>query len=311
MPFASGQYTKLHVLAYGHGRWPSHAGMGGTARGGDHRGEDGRGMSAEEYGERFAEGPVLASCAGEVSRMTLNQPGCKNAMSLEAWEAMFDVLRLAEFDPDVRALVITGAGGKLGAGADISSASAGHPLSRIQHIAKTPILLYDFAKPVIAQVEGVAVGAGWNIAQDCDLVVASMTARFAQLVVERGLSVDWGGFWLLPRLVGLQQAKRLTLLGDFVLPEEAERLGLVTWVKSLEEVGPFVDELAARLATGPLIALSQNKSLSDQWAIFSFADALANEARAQAVNHAVAHAAIARQAFAAKTEPEFAGEWAV
>lgn len=269
-------------------------------------------MGAEQYGERFSEGPVLASCdAGGVLRMTLNQPGRKNAMSLEAWEAMFDVLRLAEFDPGVRVLVITGAGGDFCAGADISSAAAGHPLSRIQHIAKTPILLHDFPKPVVAQVEGVAVGAGWNIALACDLVVASTTARFAQLFVKRGLSVDWGGSWLLPRLVGLQQAKRLTMLGDFVSPEEAERLGLVTWVKSPEEIGPFVDELAARLAAGPPIALSQSKSLIDQGTMLSFADALANEARAQAVNHATADAAIARAAFAAKTEPEFTGEWGV
>ncbi|MCU1614399.1 MAG: 2-(1,2-epoxy,2-dihydrophenyl)acetyl-CoA isomerase [Frankiales bacterium] len=269
-------------------------------------------MSAEEYGQQFAEGPVLASCDPRgILRMTLNQPGRKNAMTLEAWEAMFDILRLAEFDPDVRVLVIAGAGGDFCAGADISSASAGHPLSRILRIVKTPILLHEFPKPVVAQVEGVAVGAGWNVALACDLVVASTTARFAQLFVKRGLSVDWGGSWLLPRLVGLQQAKRLTMLGDFVSAEEAEELGLVTWVKSPEELGSFVDDLAARLAAGPPIALSQNKSLIDQGIMSSFADALANEARAQAVNYATADAAMARQAFAAKTEPEFTGEWAV
>lgn len=266
-------------------------------------------MSADEYDQRFREGPVLASCDAGVLRMTLNQPARKNAMTLEAWEAMFDILRLAEFDPEVRVLVIRGADGDFCGGADISSAPTGHPLSRIQHIAKTPLLLHEFPKPVVAQVEGVAVGAGWNIALACDLIVASTTARFAQLFVKRGLSVDWGGSWLLPRLIGLQQAKRLVLLGDFVSPEEAEKLGLVTWVTSPEELGPFVDQLAARLAAGPPIALSQNKSLIDQGVMLSFADALANETRAQAVNHATADSAIARQAFAAKTEPTFTGGW--
>jgi 2-(1,2-epoxy-1,2-dihydrophenyl)acetyl-CoA isomerase len=268
-------------------------------------------MSAEEYGKRFGDGPVLAQCAAGILRMTLNQPGRKNAMTVEAWEAMFDILRLAEFDADVRVLVISGAGGDFCGGADISSAPVGHPLSRVQHIAKTPILLHDFPKPVVAHVEGVAVGAGWNIALACDLVVASTTARFAQIFVRRGLSVDWGGSWLLPRLVGLQQAKRLAMLGEFIGAEEAEKLGLVTWVKTPEEIGPFVDDLVARLAAGPPIAISQNKSLIDQGIMLSFADALANETRAQAVNYATADAVIARHAFAQKSEPEFTGEWVV
>jgi enoyl-CoA hydratase/carnithine racemase len=268
-------------------------------------------MSAEEYGKRFGEGPVLAACTDGVLRMTLNQPGRKNAMTVEAWEAMFDILRLAEFDPDVRVLVITGAGGDFCGGADISAAPVGHPLSRVQHIAKTPLLLHEFPKPVVAQVEGVAVGAGMNIALACDLVVASTTARFAQIFVKRGLSVDWGGSWLLPRIVGLQQAKRLAMLGDFVLADEAEQLGLATWVKTPEEIGPFVDDLAARLAAGPPIALSQNKSLIDQGIMLSFPDALSNETRAQAVNYATSDAAAAREAFATRSEPRFTGEWAV
>jgi 2-(1,2-epoxy-1,2-dihydrophenyl)acetyl-CoA isomerase len=224
---------------------------------------------------------------------------------------MFDILRLAEFDPDVRVLVIGGAGGDFCGGADISSAPVGHPLSRVQHLAKTPLLLHEFPKPVVAQVEGVAVGAGMNVALACDLVVASTTARFAQIFVKRGLSVDWGGSWLLPRLVGLQQAKRLALLGEFVSAEEAEQLGLATWVKTPEEIGSFVDDLAARLAAGPPIALSQNKSLIDQGIMLSFADALSNETRAQAVNYATADAAAAREAFATRSEPVFTGEWGI
>jgi enoyl-CoA hydratase/carnithine racemase len=101
------------------------------------------------------------------------------------------------------------------------------------------------------------------------------------------------------------------MLGEFISAEEAEKLRLVTWVKTPEEIGPFVDDLAARLAAGPPIALSQNKSLIDQGIMLSFADALANESRAQAVNHATSDAAIARRAFAEKSEPEFRGEWAV
>lgn len=267
-------------------------------------------MSAAQYAERFAKGPVLASCADRVLRITLNRPGRKNAMTVEAWESMFDVLRLAECDPDVRVLVVTGAGGDFCGGADISSPPVGHPLSRVQHIAMTPLLLHEFPKPVVAQVEGVAVGAGMNIALACDLVVASTTARFAQLFVKRGLSVDSGGSWLLPRMVGLQQAKRLAMLGDFVSADEALELGVATWVKPPEELGSFVDDLAAQLAAGPPIALALNKSLIDQGSTVSFPDALSNETRAQAVNYATTDAAAAREAFAARSEPRFTGQWA-
>lgn len=124
----------------------------------------------------------------------------------------------------------------------------GHPLSRIQHIAKTPILLHDFPRPVMAQVEGVAVGAGWNIALACDLLVASTGARFVRFYVKLEVPVGWGGSWLLLRLVGLQQANRLTLSGESVSLEGAEWLGLVTWVRGTEDIGPFVDELTPRLA---------------------------------------------------------------
>jgi enoyl-CoA hydratase/carnithine racemase len=157
----------------------------------------------------------------------------------------------------------------------------------------------------------VAVGAGWNLALGCDLVVATPESTFSQIFSKRGLSVDLGGSWLLPKIVGLQQAKRLVLLAETIDAAEAQALNLVTWVVSASEIDDFVKEIADRLAAGPTIALAQSKALLNEGADRTLRDALANEARAQGVNFATADAHEAYAAFAERREPSFTGRWAV
>lgn len=256
-----------------------------------------------------AEESVLTLRKGPVLTVTLNCPRHKNAMNEDAWARLHDVLRDARTDETVRVVVITGAGGDFCAGADLGGArSQRHPLNRMHRLGDAALALHDMPKPVIAKVEGVAVGAGWNLALGCDLVVASTTARFSQIFARRGLSLDFGGSWLLPRIVGLQQAKRLALLADFVDADEALRLGLATWVKSPEEIDAFVDDLASRLADGPPIAMAQSKLMLGEAASQTFREALENESRAQVANFAT-DAPAARQAFLDKTEPRFEGKW--
>lgn len=252
---------------------------------------------------------VLVLRTGPVLTVTLNRPRRKNALNSGAWTRLHDALRTARTDEAVRVVVITGAGGDFCAGADLTGArEERHPLNRMRWIGDVAMALHDLPKPVIAKVEGVAVGAGWNLALGCDLVVASTTARFSQIFARRGLSLDFGGSWLLPRIVGLQQAKRLALLADFVDADEALRLGLVTWVKQPEEIDEFVDELASRLAQGPPIALAQSKAMLNEAANQTLREALENESRAQVVNFAT-DAPAAKQAFVDKTEPQFEGRW--
>src|SRR6202000_2460121 len=98
--------------------------------------------------------------------------------------------------------------------------------------------------PPVAKVAGVAVGAGWNLALGCDLVVATPESTFSQIFSKRGLSIDLGGSWLLPKLVGLQQAKRLALLAETIDAAQAFAMNLVTWVVPAVEVDAFVDDLA-------------------------------------------------------------------
>lgn len=258
---------------------------------------------------RWDDGPILAQARDRVLTVTLNRPERKNALTSQCWDEIFDVLRTAEVDPGVRAVVITGAGDAFCAGADISAAPVGHPVTRVTRIAHTADYLFQYPKPVIAKVDGAAVGAGFNLALLADFVVATPRSKFSEIFVKRGLSIDFGGSWLLPQLIGLQRAKQLAMLGDMLSAHQAQAWGLVTWVREAEEIDAFVDDLAGRLAQGAPIAQALNKTLVTEGATSSFQQALAAEVRAQAVNYGTGDAAAARDAFAAKRLPDFTGEW--
>jgi 2-(1,2-epoxy-1,2-dihydrophenyl)acetyl-CoA isomerase len=252
---------------------------------------------------------LLVQDSGGVRTLTLNRPERKNAIDAELWVALADALRSTARDSTTRALVLTGAGGAFCSGADIGTGEDIHPRYKLLRLTEVALALHELAVPTIAKVCGVAVGAGWNLALGCDLVVATPESRFCQIFAKRGLSVDLGGSWLLPKLVGLQQAKRLVLLGEMITAEDAHGLGLVTWVKPEPEIDAFVDDLAARLAAGPPFALAQSKALLNDGANTTLRDALANEARAQPGNFATTDSAEAYAAFAAKRNARFTGSW--
>jgi enoyl-CoA hydratase/carnithine racemase len=255
--------------------------------------------------------PVLLSSDEDgVRTLTLNRPDRKNAINPALWHDLADALRATARD-DVRVLVITGAGGAFCSGADISTAEDIHPRHKLRRLTDVALAVHELSIPTIAKVTGVAVGAGWNLALGCDFVVATPESRFCQVFSKRGLSVDLGGSWLLPKLVGLQQAKRLVLLADMIDADEARSLGLVTWVQPAHEIDEFVSDLAVRLASGPPVALAQSKSLLNDGADATLRQALANEARAQPGNFATADSIEAYAAFAEKREPAFTGRWAV
>ncbi|OMC47733.1 enoyl-CoA hydratase-related protein [Mycobacterium sp. IS-1264] len=240
--------------------------------------------------------PVLLSDDRDgVRTLTLNRPHRKNAITPQLWIALRDALDGAGRDRSVRALVITGAGGSFCSGADISVRDDVHPRDKLQRLTDVALALHELPIPTVAKVDGVAVGAGWNLALGCDLVVATPESKFCQIFSKRGLSIDLGGSWLLPKLVGLQQAKRLALLAETIDAAEAHALGLLTWV----------------VPAGPPVALAQTKALLNEGADRTLRDALANEARAQAVNFATTDAAAAYAAFAERREPSFTGRWAL
>jgi 2-(1,2-epoxy-1,2-dihydrophenyl)acetyl-CoA isomerase len=246
-----------------------------------------------------------------VRTLTLNRPRRKNAINVALWLQLRDALREAADDRDLRALVITGAGGAFCSGADIATPEVTHPVHKLRRLTDVALALHELSMPTIAKVTGVAVGAGWNLALGCDFVAATPESRFCQIFSERGLSIDLGGSWLLPKLAGLQQAKRLALLAETIDAAEARALNLVTWVVAADEIDAFVDDIAGRLAAGPPVALAHTKALLNQGADDTLRDALANESRAQVVNFGGCDAAEAYTAFAQKRAPHFTGRWAV
>jgi enoyl-CoA hydratase/carnithine racemase len=261
-------------------------------------------MAADEH-------VLLSDDHDGVRTLTLNRPDRKNAINAQLWIELADALRAATREHDLRALVITGAGGAFCSGADISTPEDIHPRHKLQRLTDVALALHELTIPTIAKVTGVAVGAGWNLALGCDFVVATPESRFCQIFSKRGLSVDLGGSWLLPKLAGLQQAKRLVLLAETIDADEARSLGLVTWVKHAEEIDGFVADLAGRLADGPPVALAQSKALLNDGADATLRQALANEARAQPGNFATADSVEAYAAFAEKREAAFTGRWAI
>ncbi|WP_433802843.1 enoyl-CoA hydratase/isomerase family protein [Actinomycetospora sp. CA-084318] len=252
--------------------------------------------------------PVLSSTADGVRTLTIDRPRRKNALDVDGWASLARELEAAQ-DDGTRVLILRGTGGDLCAGADLSDVGPGHPLPRMRRINEVPLALHDLPVPSIAVVDGVAVGAGWNLALGCDVVVATPRSRFSQIFAARGLSLDLGGSWLLPRLVGMLQAKRLALLAEMIDGVEAHRLGLVTYLVEPDEVETTVASLAERLAAGPPIALGQTKELLHGAVGVTLAEALANEARAQAVNLAGDDATAAFEAFLDKRPPTFTGGW--
>ena len=267
--------------------------------------------SSSSRPEKSDEPVLLSSDRDAVRTLTLNRPDRKNALNAQLWEELADALRAAARDVDLRALVITGAGGAFCSGADISTPEDIHPRHKLRRLSEVALALHELTVPTIAKVTGVAVGAGWNLALGCDFVVATPESKFCQIFSNRGLSVDLGGSWLLPKLVGLQQAKRLVLLAETIDAAEALSMGLVTWVKPADEIDAFVSELAGRLAAGPPVAIAQSKALLTDGANATLREALTNEARAQPANFATADSIEAYAAFAGKRDPAFTGRWAV
>ena len=146
-----------------------------------------------------------------------------------------------------------------------------------------------------------------NLALGCDLIVAGESARFSEIFARRALSVDFGGTWLLPRLVGLHKAKELALFGDILSAGEAERIGIVNRVVPDDELDAFVADWAARLADGPPLALQLTKRMLTSSFSLSFFEALQWEAASQTVNFASQDTREGVAAFAEKRAPVFRG----
>lgn len=245
--------------------------------------------------------------ADGIATVVLVHPSRKNSITVSMWGELATAFRWVASDTDVRVMVVTGDGENFCSGADLGEGPGAHWLAYMRYVHDACAALGAVPQPTIARVDGVAVGAGLNLALGCDLVVASDRARFSEIFAKRGLSIDFGGSWFLPRRIGLHKAKELALLAPILDAAEAERIGLVNKVVAVADLDEAVASWARELAAGPPVALAQTKALLNRSSTSSLGEALDAESAAQAVNLATADTAEALTAFIQKRSPHFRG----
>jgi 2-(1,2-epoxy-1,2-dihydrophenyl)acetyl-CoA isomerase len=224
-------------------------------------------------------------------------------------EELTSVFREVATSTEDRVMVLTGAGGDFSSGADLTDSAelTASSLWYMRRISDLALALHEIPQPTIAKVPGVAAGMSANLAFGCDLVIASEEARFSEIFARRGLALDCGGSWILPRRVGLHKAFELAYFAEVISAADASELGLVNRVVPAAELDKTVDDWASRLASGPPLALSMIKAQLHVGAESSLAQALEHEATSQAVNFASADTAEAMLAFMQKRDPKFTG----
>lgn len=264
---------------------------------------------------------VLYELQGGAALVTLNRPESLNSMSGDMLDSLAAHLASAAQDPEVRCVVVTGAGRAFTAGGDVKGMAApprsdgapGAPRPLISSAEglrrqeESSRLLYEMPKPTIAAVNGPAAGAGMSLALAADIRIASDAARFTTAFARIGLSGDFGGTWLLQRLLGPARAKELYFMAEVLDAQQALSLGLVSKVVPADQFMPEVMALARRLAAGPTLAYGRIKDNFSYGATATFGDTLTREAENIVAGMRTEDHRSAAVAFVEKREPVFRG----
>ncbi|GAA4971120.1 enoyl-CoA hydratase [Actinoplanes utahensis] len=245
---------------------------------------------------------------GPVLRITLNRPRVLNAVTEAVLDDLADLVTEAGTDPDVRVLVLSGAGRAFSAGADLGSAAAvTSPEATVQAANRLIRALLAVPRPIVAAVHGPAAGVGCSIALACDLVLASSTAFFQLAFVNVGLMPDGGATLLVPAGVGRARAMALSLLGERLPATTAAAWGLVHRVVEPGELQPALDTLVTRLSTAAPLALTATKQAVNAATLGDLEGALQRELTGQSALLASTDFHTAAAAFLAKETPHFVG----
>ena len=254
---------------------------------------------------------VLLEVNGDgVATVTLNRPGAMNAINHALKVELVDVMKEVATDPQVRAVILTGKGRAFCAGGDVKEMSGNRVAfdarDRMRkYLHEALLIIYKMEKPVIAAVNGFAVGAGCNLALAADIILASEDAKFSEIFVKVGLVPDAGGFFFLPRLVGMPKAKELVFRGNTIDAREAERIGMINAVYAADELLDQAMAMATEFAQGPTRAIGIAKTMLHQSAEMTFAAALDYEAAVQAIVASTDDHREGVKAFAEKRKPKF------
>ena len=268
---------------------------------------------------RLSEAVLYEADDEGIVTLTLNRPDLRNPISdTEMIEALLSALERLESDGSARVAILTGAGKGFSSGGNIremkpgSSLNAGVPaLTRGNYkrgIQRLPLAFAALEVPVIAAVNGAAIGAGCDLTCMCDLRIAGESARFAESFVKLGLIAGDGGAWLLPRVIGWSKAAEMALTGDLIDAQEALACGLVSQVVPDAELMAAARSLARRIAANPPHAVRMTKRLLWEGHRCDLGSLLEMAAAMQAAAHATEDHAEAVDAFLEKRDPFFRGK---
>ncbi|TKT74492.1 enoyl-CoA hydratase-related protein [Aquamicrobium sp. LC103] len=267
----------------------------------------------------MSEQPVIIKRHGRVAVLTLNEPKTRNALSRGIIHDLVSFLRDANADTSLSAIVLTGAGEVFSSGGNVQDmynrshemfAGSPHDMQEgyRNHIQQIPLAFHALDVPVVAAVNGVAIGAGCDLACMADIRIASPAARFAESFLRVGLVPGDGGAWFLPRVVGMPRAVEMALTCEMVEAERAERWGLATRIVPAENLLDEAIAVAEKIATFPPRSVRLNKRLMRQSASMSLPDSLELAAAFQAIVQNTDDQAEAVAALVEKRAPSYTGK---
>ena len=257
---------------------------------------------------------LLVEKKEKIGTITFNRPDKLNAFSEQAFSEFIEALYDVERDSEISVVVITGAGRAFSAGLDLDEARQGPGESGLQvvpvqgSVAWIPHIMRNMTKPIIATINGHAVGAGFTIALACDIRIASEEAQLGAPFVNVGLVPELGSTYYLPRLIGIARACELVFTGKIIDANEAEKIGLVNQVVPADQLAAVTKEMALGLAKGPSAAIGLAKMSIYQGLGMDMSTAIEWEARAHSISMLTEDMKEGIKAFKEKREPQFKGK---
>jgi 2-(1,2-epoxy-1,2-dihydrophenyl)acetyl-CoA isomerase len=254
---------------------------------------------------------LLVNKQGEVLVLTLNRPERLNAFSPEMILGLTNTLKEAQEDPEVKVIVLSGAGRSFSAGGDVKTMGEKSAVKTYEHIGRLNNLILtmkDTAKPIVAVVHGFAAGAGANLALACDLIIAAEDSKFALSFSQVGLVSDGGGSYFLPRLVGPHLAKQFFFSAEPIPAERLYQLGVINQLVPAENLEEEALKFATKLSYGPGMAYGMIKKLVDHSFTATLEEILEQERITQTMMIASQDHNEGVTAFKEKRKPVFTGK---